>query len=114
MAIISPESYCVLAGVSNPDSGHGYAALPKALLAAEQSVAGQNPATSFTLNKILCRTLLEQFTLADVRWALPDQFHSLYQQQLLRIETLLTHQADSYFSFSNDLFARILPFFATG
>lgn len=122
MDIISPQEYCQLARVSSTGRGaeveHGYAALPAELLAAELSVTRQDPAAAFALNKVLCRTLLEQFTLADAPWILPKKFHSLYRQQLLRIESQLTHEPDSYFAFSNDpfrkdlaiLFHRLIPF----
>lgn len=112
MAIISPEDYCQLAELCNNHSGpvveHGYAALPEKLLAAEQSVARRDPAAAIHLNRILCNTLLEQFTLADIRWTLPAQFHSLYRQHLLRIENQLTHEADDYFTFRNDPFRKDL------
>lgn len=112
MALISQQEYCRLAGVpgagNEPDAGHGYAALPEELLAVEQSVAREDPAAAFTLNKSLCRILLEQFTLTSVPWTFPEKFHSLYRQQLLRIEGQLTHEPDSYFSLCNDPFRKDL------
>lgn len=113
MPIISPKEYCRLAGISEdsgcgPDVGHGYAALPAELLAVEQAVVRQDESAAFTLNRILCRALLERFTLTDVRWTLPEQLRSLYRQQLLRIERQLAHEPDSYFAFSNDPFRKDL------
>lgn len=113
MTIISPREYCSLAGISTDTTndcivGHGYAALPAKLLEAEQSVARESPVAAFELNKFLCRTLLEQFTLTAVLWNWPEQFHSLYKEQLQRIETQLSDEPDSYFSFSNDPFRKDL------
>ncbi|MFT5334802.1 MAG: hypothetical protein ACJAUG_002858 [Halioglobus sp.] len=113
MTIISPQEYCSLASISNElvnDSiiGCGYAALPAKLLAAEQSVARENELAAYELNKFLCRTLLEQFTLTTVLCNWPEQFRSLYKEQLQRIEGQLSHEPDSYFSFSNDPFRKDL------
>jgi len=112
MSIISPEEYCRRANASDSDfvseDGCGYAYLPDELLAAQQSVARQDQAAAFTLNKILCRTLLERFTITDNRWVWPDQFHVLYGQQLQRIESQLSQEPESYFSFSNDPFRKDL------
>lgn len=108
MTDISPQSYYQLAIVSGAVSGHSYAALPPELLAAEQSVARENPAAALTLNRSLCRNLLKEFTLADACWVFPEKFHFLYEQQLQRIENLLTDKPDSYFSFDNDPFRKDL------
>lgn len=113
MTIISPQEYCRLAENSSsgscPDVDDGYAALPAELLAAEQSVIIQQGQTAaFTLNKNLCRVLWEQFTPAGARWCLPEQFRSLYWQQLKRIEKQLAYEPDSYFAFNNDPFRKDL------
>lgn len=108
MPTISPQSYYQLAIVSDAASDHGYAALPPGLLAAEQSIAQKNPAAALTLNKSLCRNLLKEFTLADACWVIPEKFHFLYDQQLQRIEILLTSKPDSYFAFDNDPFRKDL------
>ena len=65
MSIISPHSYYRLATVPGEVASYGYAVLPVELLAAEQSVARQNPAAVLTLNRSLYRNLLKEFTLAD-------------------------------------------------
>ncbi len=110
MSIISPRSYYQLAVASEALSGHGYAALPEQLLEVEQSVARDNPAAALTLNKSLCRNLLADFTFtsASIYWVVPQKFHFLYEQQLQRIECLLTHKPDSYFTFDNDPFRKDL------
>ena len=69
MTIISPEEYCRLARIpdsaSNFNDGHGYSALPQELLLAEVAVAKQDEFAAFSLNKILCRSMLDQFTLDE-------------------------------------------------
>lgn len=101
-----------MASLSDTSAGseleNGYSGLPAELLEAEKSVAQRDQAAAFALNKSLCSTLLEQFTLADSRWILPAQFDSLYQPHLLRIENQLTHEANDYFTFSNDPFRKDL------
>ncbi len=112
MALVSPEEYCQLAGSSGlssePGVDHGYSALPSKLLAAEQSVIQRDPAVAAILNKALCRTLLEQFPVANVPWNLPERFKSLYQQQISRIERQLSLEPESYFSLNNDPFRKDL------
>ena len=110
MSIISPHSYYRLATVPGEVASYGYAVLPVELLAAEQSVARQNPAAALTLNRSLCRNLLKEFTFtsADAYWAFPQKFHFLYEQQLQRIRNLLSDKPDSYFTLENDSFRKDL------
>lgn len=111
--LITAQEYCSLAGMSDNSAcdkatSQGYATLPEELLAAERLAAQQDQVAAFNLNKILCRTMLEQFTLKAVRWTWPDQFGYLYQRQLRRIENQLAHESDDYFSLSNDPFRKDL------
>lgn len=106
MATISPQAYCRLA--NGPDSGLGYSVLPDALLAAEKTVVQHDPLAAAALNKGLCDSLLQQFTLKDIPWRLPAKFELLYQKQLSRIENQLNNQPDSYFSFAHDPFRKDL------
>jgi len=105
MAIISPQAYCLLAG---PDKGHGYGALPAQLVAMENAIATQDPVAASTLNRHLCRALLEQFTLTGSPWNLPEKFELLYEQQRRRIATNVIAKPDDYFSFANDPFRKDL------
>lgn len=111
--MISPKEYCSLASSVDGSSfdnqaGYGYSALPAALLEAEQSVARVDPHAVLELNKALCRTLVERFSLDAAAWNWPEQFHGLYGQQLKRIEGQLIQEPDSYFAFSNDPFRKDL------
>lgn len=112
MAIITPQAYCLLAEttVPGPGSAHGqgYAVLPPALLAVEQSVARRDSAQAYALNRCLCRTLLGRFSLKDSPWVLPEGFRSLYQRQLERIDGLLAGKPDRYFDLSSDPFRKDL------
>jgi hypothetical protein len=112
-AIFSSQEYCSLAGNSvnvagGQDLGHGYAALPPVLVAAEQSLVRQAPALAFKYNKKLCQNMLDQFCIKEAGWTWPEQFNSLYRHQLSRIESQLIHEPECYFSFSNDPFRKDL------
>lgn len=112
MTMISPHDYCLLGSFTNSDKDfsvvNGYSALPNELLAAEKNVAEQDQFAAYTLNQVLCKSMLEKFNLQDVSWALPGKFASLYQEQLKRIERQLLYESLSYFSLSNDLFRKDL------
>jgi len=105
MTIPSPLAYCQLAG---PVSGCGYSALPPELVATEKNIAHQNPAAAFSLNRFLCRSMLDEFRLSDVPWSLPRQFPVLYEQQIARIRANLADRHDDYFSLGNDPFRKDL------
>src|SRR5690606_24887171 len=78
------------------------------LIAAEKSIARQDQAAAFALNKILCQTVLQQFTPTAAPWTWPEQFHTLYREQLMRIKSQLADEPDQYFCFSNDAFRKDL------
>lgn len=108
MTIMSPQQYCLLGQVSDDDLDRGYSALPADLLAAEQAAARHSEAAALMLNKSLCGFLLAQFSLTAGQWTLPEQFSTLYREQLQRIEAQLATQPDSYFSLGNDPFRKDL------
>ncbi|MGM0562647.1 MAG: hypothetical protein ACQETX_16480, partial [Pseudomonadota bacterium] len=78
------------------------------LLATERSVARNDQGAAFALNKTLCRTLLEEFTLSGLGWVLPETIAQLYARQLERIDGQLAHEPDNYFDLSNDPFRKDL------
>lgn len=103
---VSLREYCKLA--TRPVTGNGYSRLPQELLQAEQAFNRADKSAAAAVNRILCRSLLDAFTLESSACAMPDIFRSLYQVQLERIEGNLKNKSDAYFSLTCDPFLKDL------
>jgi hypothetical protein len=103
---ISVSEYCQLA--TRPVTGHGYSRLPDELLQAERACQRADESSVAGVNRGLCRSLLDAFSLAGSAWVFPKTFRPLYQAQLERIEYNLKTGDDTYFSLQHDAFIKDL------
>lgn len=83
-----------------------YKAVAAPLLAAWRALAARDAAAAAEALRGVTASLLERFSLADARVALPDSVRSLYPRELERIGRRLREPDAAYYDFAADPYAK--------